>query len=86
MLAACADDRIRDIAKAQELMNTVLELLSQSPDNDEVLSVIAAALGRFDDAIRHQKKALQDRDYAEEAGAGARERLKAYEQGKPWRE
>jgi tetratricopeptide (TPR) repeat protein len=85
-LAVSAEDRIRNIGEARELMKTVLELRNQSPYNEENLSVIAAALGHFDDAIKHQKKALEDKDYAEENGDDARERLKAYENGRAWRE
>src|SRR5262249_7591224 len=87
-LAACADDRLRDVARAQELMKTVVALRPTSPWNEETLGVIAAAQGRFDDAIQHQKKALEDKEYAgdEEKKAKAEKRLKQYEQKKPWRE
>src|SRR5205085_3971457 len=64
VLAACADDRLRDVAAAQELMKMAIPLEPTNPHNEETLGVIAAAQGRFDDAIRHQKKALEDKDYA----------------------
>jgi tetratricopeptide (TPR) repeat protein len=88
VLAACADDRLRDVARAQELMETVVALRPTSPYNEETLGVIAAARGRFDDAIQHQKKALEDKEYAgnEERKAKAEKRLKQYEQKQPWLE
>jgi hypothetical protein len=67
-------------------MKTVIKLRPTSPWNDETLGVIAAAQGRFDDAIRHQKKALEDKEYADFEQVKAEERLKQYEQKEPWRE
>jgi len=86
LLATCADDRLRNVDKAEELFKTVIALRPNSPCNEHTISVIAAARSRFDDAIRYQKKALEDKDYAAEEGDKARERLKAYENQKPWRE
>ena len=60
--------------------------MANCPYNDEMLGVIAAAQGRFDDAIRHQKRALEDRHYADRQGAQARVRLTSYEEKKPYRE
>jgi hypothetical protein len=76
------------VATARELMTTVVKLRPTNPHNDETLGVIAAAQGRFDDAIRHQQKALEDKEYAgdEEKKAKAEIRLKRYEQKQPWRE
>lgn len=86
LLATAADDKVLDVARARDLMKQVIELRKESPYNEETWSVIAAAQGRFEDAIKHQKKALEDKDYAESEGDKAKERLKAYEQKKPWRE
>lgn len=86
LLATCADDKLRDVDKAEELLKTGIKLGLMSPWNEETLSVIAAARGRFDEAIKLQNKALEDKDYAAEEGDKARERLKAYEAKKPWRE
>src|SRR5262249_8149504 len=86
VLAACADDRLRDVTRAQELMKTVVKLRPTSPWNEETLGVIAAAQGRFEDAIQHQKKALEDQEYASEEEVNAEKRLKQYEQKKPWLE
>jgi tetratricopeptide (TPR) repeat protein len=88
VLAACTDDKLRDVARAQELMKTVVKLRPVSPYNEETLGIIAAAQGRFDDAIRHQKQALEDKEYVgiEQQKATAAKRLKQYEQKKPWRE
>ncbi len=86
LLAVSSNDRIRGVAKAQELMKIAVELRKGSPSNDATLGVIAAALGNFDDAVRFQRKALEDPVYAGSEGVAARERLKAYEQKKPVRE
>ncbi len=86
LLATCADDNLRDVAQAEELMKVVAKLQPASPYNEELLGVIAAARGEFDDAIRHQKKALEDKLYADRQGAKASARLAAYEGKKPYRE
>jgi tetratricopeptide (TPR) repeat protein len=86
LLATCADDKLRDAAKAQELCTAVLKLRPASPFNEELLGVIAAAQGRFDAAVAHQKRALADGRYAQWQGAKARTRLQAYEAKKPCRE
>jgi hypothetical protein len=42
-------------------MKEVITLRPASPYNEELLGVIAVARGEFNDAIRHQKRALQDK-------------------------
>jgi Flp pilus assembly protein TadD len=86
LLATCADDNLRDVAKAQELMMEAVKLRGTSPYNEQTLGAIAAAQGRFADAIKHQKTALEDGTYAKMEGAKAIERLKWYEEMKPYRE
>ena len=66
-------------------MKEVITLRPASPYNEELLGVIAAARGEFDDAIRHQKRALQDKHYADRQGAKARARLAAYEGKRAYR-
>src|SRR5262249_39673557 len=61
LLATCADDKLRDVTHAQELLKAAVQLRPASPFTEELLGVLAAAQGRFEDAIRHQEKALQDK-------------------------
>ena len=86
LLATCADDKLRDVARARELVREVVKLRPAGPYQEELLGVIAAARGNFDDAIRHQKRALEDRHYSDRRGNEARARLTAYEAKKPYRE
>jgi tetratricopeptide (TPR) repeat protein len=86
LLATCASDQIRDVAKSRELIKIVLDLRKSSPYNEATLGVIAAAEGKFDEAIKLQKKALEDVPYGKVEGAIGRERLKAYAQKQSWRE
>jgi tetratricopeptide (TPR) repeat protein len=86
LLATCANDDVRDVAQAQDLMKAVVKLRPTSPYNEELLGVIAAAQGKFEEAIKYQKKALQDKHYADRQGAKAHARLSAYAEQKPYRE
>jgi tetratricopeptide (TPR) repeat protein len=86
LLATSADDRLRDVDRAEELMKVVVELRAKGPLNEELLGVIAAARGKFEDAIAHQSKALENAHYADRFGAKARARLAAYREKKAYRE
>jgi len=86
LLATCADDKLRDVARAEELVREVVKLRPASPYNEELLGVIAAAQGKFDEAIRHQKRALEDKHYSDRRGVEARAKLTAYEEKRPYRE
>jgi tetratricopeptide (TPR) repeat protein len=86
LLATCADDKVRDMAAAEKLSKAVVQLQPKSPYNEELLGVIAAAQGRFDEAITHQQQALEDKRYAERQGAKAHARLRSYTAKKPYRE
>jgi tetratricopeptide (TPR) repeat protein len=86
VLATCPDAKVRDGAKAVELARKACE----RTDNLEgmYLDTLAAALaeaGQFDEAVKAQEKALEDRSYAKRYGDEGRARLKLYQQKKPFR-
>jgi tetratricopeptide (TPR) repeat protein len=86
LLATCADDTVRDLARAEELLKTAERLRPTSPFTEELRGVLAAARGEFDAAVRHQKKALEAEHYAARQGDKARARLAAYAEKKAYRE
>lgn len=87
LLATCADGTVRDGKRALEVAMRANE--STGGNDPSVLDARAAAcaeVGEYDRAVEYQKKALADKGYEAAAGAKARERLRAFEQRKPWRE
>jgi cytochrome c-type biogenesis protein CcmH/NrfG len=87
LLATCAEDRVRDGNKAVELATKACEL-SKGKDAD-ALGTLAAAhaeCGHFDEAVRWQKKALEVGSDKDEDREAARQQLKLYKAGKPYRE
>lgn len=58
----------------------------KNPGYLDTLSVAYAEVGDFEQAIRWQKKALEDPSYVTEEGANAREKLALFAKKRPFRE
>jgi tetratricopeptide (TPR) repeat protein len=86
-LATAPQDDLRDGKKAAELAIQACELTEwKHPFPISSLAAAHAEMGDFQQAIELQKKAMLSRDFPQEKMDRGRERLKLYEQGKPYRE
>jgi len=86
-LATCPDSKVRDGRKAVDRAATACELTDG--DVPYFLATLAAAYaetGKFDLAVKWQKRALENPKYEKEEGGKARQRLKFYQVRKPYRE
>lgn len=88
-MATSPDQTMRDGTRAVKIMEAAL---SQMPRNDGWVDTLAAAyaeIGDFDQAIKYQEEAIQlaeDTTKPNDIPANLHERLKAYQEKRPWRD
>jgi tetratricopeptide (TPR) repeat protein len=85
--ATCPDPKFRDRSKALDFAKRACEL--DGSKNAFYLGTLAAAYadnGDFENAVKSQRKALEDQYYQKECGEEGIRMLKLYEQKQPYRE
>lgn len=87
VLAVCPDAEYRDGAKAVDFATRACEETKwKSAGYIDTLAAAYAEAGKWDDALKWQKKAMEDADLVKSEGKDAKERLKMYEEKKAFRE
>jgi len=85
--AACPSADVRDGAKAVADAEAACKLSKwANPQHLEVLAAACAEAGKFDDAVKWQKKALENATYLLARGLAGQHFLKLYEQQQPYRD
>jgi len=87
ILATCPDKKYRDGKKAVVLATMACEQTRfKEAGFLETLACAHAEAGQFDEAVKWQKKAIADSEFAKEAGPDARAKLKLFEQKQSYRD
>jgi tetratricopeptide (TPR) repeat protein len=85
--ATCPDEKVRNGKRAVELAAQACELTEwRNPSYLDTLAAAHAEVGNFDEAVKFQKKALDDPKFDKAETDKARERFKLYEARKAYRE
>lgn len=85
LLATCPDPEVREGSRALELARSVAEQ-ELTLDHAETVAMAWAEVGRFDEAIRWQRRVLsQEQSVLGSTSSRRRERLDLYERGEPVR-
>jgi tetratricopeptide (TPR) repeat protein len=85
-LACCPDAKLRDGARAVELAKTACRITKWKVAlYYGTLAACYAETGQFQEAVKWQKKALEDPEYERNYGDQGRARLECYEADKPYR-
>ena len=85
--ATCPEVKFRDGAKAVQDAKKAHEQPGEKlPQHLEILATAHAEAGDYTEAVKWQKKALEDAAYTKTNGESASARLKLYEAKKPFRE
>ncbi|MFT3879907.1 MAG: tetratricopeptide repeat protein [Gemmatales bacterium] len=86
LLATCPDAQYRNGTKAVELALKSCELTKKSTSSMEALAAAYAETGDFAEAVKWQKLALDSLLSSPRSTDASRERLKLYEENKPYHE
>ena len=80
------EDEIRDGKRAEEVIEQATELMPNQPALWDTRAAVCAELGRFDEAVKWQRRYLTSKELTEEQRKNGQHRLELYQQAKPYRQ
>lgn len=86
ILATADDDKIRDGVKAEEAINEAMELLPNQGNILDTKAAVCAELGRFEEAVKWQKRYLSLKTLTSEQRKNGQHRLELYQKHQPFRQ
>jgi TPR repeat protein len=84
LYATTPDENLRNPALALSYLNQIPDQFIDRLSVLEVRAAVAAAAGRFDDAVRSQKEAIDEADRYELPKETLEQELKAYKERRSW--